>query len=120
MLPKVSAIHQHTAVTVQVFTLHKAGCVRGQEQHTVCNLFRCCRPVKRHGIQHLLLFFTGQDRHQRRLGIGGAQAVAALAYGTEQIPKVDKIVGPGNIYVAIFSDNSIIKITPDGKRKVFL
>ncbi|MDT8316813.1 MAG: histidinol dehydrogenase [bacterium] len=32
--------------------------------------------------------------------VGGAQAVAALAYGTESIPKVDKIVGPGNIYVA--------------------
>ncbi|MHA1567908.1 MAG: histidinol dehydrogenase [Alphaproteobacteria bacterium] len=32
--------------------------------------------------------------------IGGAQAVAALAYGTETIPQVDKIVGPGNIYVA--------------------
>ena len=31
--------------------------------------------------------------------IGGAQAVAALAYGTESVPKVDKIVGPGNIYV---------------------
>ena len=32
--------------------------------------------------------------------VGGAQAVAALAYGTKTIPKVDKIVGPGNIYVA--------------------
>ena len=32
---------------------------------------------------------------------GGAQAIAALAYGTETIPKVDKIVGPGNIFVAI-------------------
>lgn len=32
--------------------------------------------------------------------MGGAQAIAALAYGTETIPKVDKIVGPGNIYVA--------------------
>ncbi|NOR51908.1 MAG: histidinol dehydrogenase, partial [Gammaproteobacteria bacterium] len=32
--------------------------------------------------------------------VGGAQAVAALAYGTETIPKVDKVVGPGNIYVA--------------------
>jgi histidinol dehydrogenase len=32
--------------------------------------------------------------------IGGAQAVGALAYGTESIPKVDKIVGPGNVYVA--------------------
>ena len=32
--------------------------------------------------------------------VGGAQAIAALAYGTESIPKVDKIVGPGNAYVA--------------------
>ena len=32
--------------------------------------------------------------------IGGAQAIAALAYGTESVPKVDKIVGPGNLYVA--------------------
>ena len=38
---------------------------------------------------------------------GGAQAVAALAYGTQSIPAVDKIVGPGNIYVAT------------AKRKVF-
>ena len=41
---------------------------------------------------------AGADRIYR---VGGAQAVAALAYGTETIPKVDKIVGPGNIYVAL-------------------
>jgi histidinol dehydrogenase len=40
---------------------------------------------------------AGVDRVFR---VGGAQAIAALAYGTESIPKVDKIVGPGNIYVA--------------------
>ena len=40
---------------------------------------------------------TGVDRV---FTIGGAQAVAALAYGTESVPPVDKIVGPGNIYVA--------------------
>ncbi|MBB3047103.1 histidinol dehydrogenase [Litorivivens lipolytica] len=40
---------------------------------------------------------AGVDRF---FAIGGAQAVAALAYGTETIPRVDKIVGPGNIYVA--------------------
>jgi len=40
---------------------------------------------------------AGVDRVFR---IGGAQAVAALAYGTESIPRVDKITGPGNIYVA--------------------
>ena len=33
--------------------------------------------------------------------VGGAQAIAALAFGTESIPRVDKIVGPGNIYVAL-------------------
>jgi histidinol dehydrogenase len=36
----------------------------------------------------------------RVFAVGGAQAVAALAYGTETVPQVDKIVGPGNIYVA--------------------
>jgi histidinol dehydrogenase len=36
----------------------------------------------------------------RVLAIGGAQAVAALAYGTQSVPRVDKIVGPGNVYVA--------------------
>lgn len=36
----------------------------------------------------------------RVFSIGGAQAIAALAYGTQTIPRVDKIVGPGNIYVA--------------------
>jgi histidinol dehydrogenase len=33
--------------------------------------------------------------------IGGAQAIAALAYGTQTIPRVDKIVGPGNVFVAM-------------------
>ena len=41
---------------------------------------------------------TGVDKIYK---VGGAQAIAALAYGTESIPKVDKIVGPGNIYVAL-------------------
>jgi histidinol dehydrogenase len=43
-------------------------------------------------------FIAGVDRVFR---IGGAQAVAALAYGTEIVPKVDKVVGPGNIFVAL-------------------
>src|SRR5450756_228992 len=49
---------------------------------------------------HLVLaaaYLSGVDRV---FSIGGAQAVAALAYGTATIPKVDKIVGPGNAYVA--------------------
>src|SRR5438046_5261661 len=36
----------------------------------------------------------------RVIGIGGAQAIGAVAYGTKRIPRVDKIVGPGNAYVA--------------------
>ena len=42
-------------------------------------------------------YVAGVDRVFR---VGGAQAIAALAYGTETVPKADKIVGPGNIYVA--------------------
>lgn len=42
-------------------------------------------------------YLAGVDRIYR---VGGAQAVAALAYGTKRIPRVDKIVGPGNAYVA--------------------
>lgn len=43
-------------------------------------------------------YLSGVDRVFK---VGGAQAIGALAYGTETIPKVDKIVGPGNIYVAL-------------------
>src|ERR1700690_4285219 len=51
----------------------------------------------------------------RVFSIGGAQAVAALAYGTESVPRVDKIVGPGNAYVAaakrlVFGDTGIDSI----------
>ena len=55
---------------------------------------------------------AGVDRIFR---IGGAQAIAALAFGTATIPKVDKIVGPGNIFVAtakrlVFGEVSIDSI----------
>ena len=45
------------------------------------------------------------------LDAGGAQAIAALAYGTESVPRVDKIVGPGNIYVAAPSAWSSVRST---------
>lgn len=57
-------------------------------------------PMKNGGANpHILTaaYVAGVDRV---FLAGGAQAVAALAYGTERVPKVDKIVGPGNIYVA--------------------
>ena len=55
--------------------------------------------------------------------IGGAQAIAALAYGTQTIPKVDKIVGPGNIFVAaakrmVFGEVSIDSIA--GPSEIFI
>src|SRR5574343_260607 len=71
-------------------------------------------PAKVAGVQELIMVVPtpGGERNplvlaaaaiagvDRVFTIGGAQAVAALAYGTESVPPVDKIVGPGNIYVA--------------------
>jgi len=57
-------------------------------------------PPRKEGISPAVLVaadLAGVDRIYR---IGGVQAIAALAYGTKSIPKVDKIVGPGNQYVA--------------------
>ena len=51
-------------------------------------------------VNNLVLAAAAIANVDRIFTIGGAQAVAALAYGTETIPQVDKIVGPGNIYVA--------------------
>lgn len=60
--------------------------------HTICAA--CPRPVDEvFGAAHLL----GVDRVFQ---MGGAQAIAAFAYGTRTVPKADRIVGPGNIYVA--------------------
>ena len=51
-------------------------------------------------VNELVLAAAAVSGVDQVFAIGGAQAVAALAYGTESIPAVDKIVGPGNIYVA--------------------
>ncbi len=51
-------------------------------------------------VNDLVLAAAHLSSVDRVFTIGGAQAVAALAYGTETVPQVDKIVGPGNIYVA--------------------
>jgi histidinol dehydrogenase len=57
-------------------------------------------PTPRGEINELVLAAACIAGVDRVFTVGGAQAVAALAYGTESIPRVDKIVGPGNIYVA--------------------
>lgn len=53
------------------------------------------------GINPYILVAAAEAGVHEVYRVGGAQAVAALAYGTESIPAVDKIVGPGNIYVAL-------------------
>ena len=57
-------------------------------------------PTPRGEINELVLAAACLAGVDRVFSIGGAQAVAALAYGTQTVPRVDKIVGPGNIYVA--------------------
>jgi histidinol dehydrogenase len=57
-------------------------------------------PTPQGVINELVLAAAYISRVDRVFTVGGAQAIAALAYGTETIPAVDKIVGPGNIYVA--------------------
>lgn len=57
-------------------------------------------PTPRGELNEIVLAAAAIAGVDRVFCIGGAQAVAALAYGTESVPPVDKIVGPGNIYVA--------------------
>jgi len=57
-------------------------------------------PAPRGELNDLVLAACRIARADRVFAIGGAQAVAALAYGTDTIPQVDKITGPGNIFVA--------------------
>lgn len=60
----------------------------------------CSPPGKNGKIDPLILACAKLAGADRVFMVGGAQAIAAMAYGTQSIPKVDKIVGPGNIYVA--------------------
>jgi len=57
-------------------------------------------PTPRGELNELVLGAAHVSGVDRVYAVGGAQAVAALAYGTESVPPVDKVVGPGNIYVA--------------------
>ncbi len=57
-------------------------------------------PAKDGSVNPVILAAASVAGIDRIFKVGGAQAIAALAYGTETIPKVDKIVGPGNAYVA--------------------
>ena len=57
-------------------------------------------PAPNGEVNHIVLAAAAIAGVNKVITVGGAQAIAALAYGTETIPQVDKIVGPGNIFVA--------------------
>ncbi|MBR4724470.1 MAG: histidinol dehydrogenase [Lachnospiraceae bacterium] len=67
----------------------------------VSKIIMCTPPMSNGKVYNATLVAAREAGADRVFKAGGAQAIAALAYGTESIPKVDKIVGPGNIYVAL-------------------
>ncbi|MEH6576380.1 MAG: histidinol dehydrogenase [Amphritea sp.] len=104
-----------TLLGQQVTPMDKAGLyVPGGKASYPSSVLMNAIPAKVAGVGELVMVFPSPDGEVNELvlaaaalagvdrvfSIGGAQAVAALAYGTETVPKVDKIVGPGNIFVA--------------------
>ena len=60
-----------------------------------------CTPAGSAGINDLILAAANVAKVDRLFALGGAQAIAALAYGTESVPRVDKIVGAGGLFVTL-------------------
>ncbi len=104
-----------TLLGQQVTPLDRAGLyVPGGKAAYPSSVLMNALPAKVAGVQELIMVVPTPDGEVNELvlaaaavcgvdkvfAIGGAQAVAALAYGTETVPKVDKVVGPGNIFVA--------------------
>jgi histidinol dehydrogenase len=104
-----------TLLGQQVTPLDRAGLyVPGGKAAYPSSVLMNAMPAKVAGVPELVMVVPTPDGQQNELVlaaahiagvdrafcIGGAQAVAALAYGTATVPRVDKIVGPGNIYVA--------------------
>jgi histidinol dehydrogenase len=104
-----------TVLGQQVMALDRAGLyVPGGKAAYPSSVLMNAIPAKVAGVAELIMVVPTPDGVcndlvlaaaavagvDRVFAIGGAQAVAALAYGTETVPQVDKIVGPGNIYVA--------------------
>jgi len=125
---RIRAYHQHqlqsswrfseadgTVLGQQVTAMERVGLyVPGGKASYPSSVLMNAIPAKVAGVDHLTMVVPAPEGElspmvlaaaaiagvDRVITIGGAQAVAALAYGTESIAKVDKIVGPGNIYVA--------------------
>jgi histidinol dehydrogenase len=125
---RIKGYHQHqlqtswqyteadgTVLGQQVTAMERVGLyVPGGKASYPSSVLMNAIPAKVAGVAELVMVVPAPDNEispmvlaaaavagvDRVITIGGAQAVAALAYGTETIKKVDKIVGPGNIYVA--------------------
>lgn len=66
----------------------------------VSKIIMCTPPSKDGSVNPAILVAAREAGIQEVYSVGGAQAIAAMAYGTESIPAVDKICGPGNVFVA--------------------
>ena len=60
-----------------------------------------CTPAGSAGVNDLILAAAHVAKVDRLFALGGAQAIAALAYGTESVPRVDKIVGAGGLFITL-------------------
>jgi histidinol dehydrogenase len=104
-----------TTLGQQITALDRVGIyVPGGKASYPSSVLMNCIPARVAGVNEVIMMVPAPDGElslmvlaaaaiagvDQVFTIGGAQAVAALAYGTESVPKVDKIVGPGNIYVA--------------------
>lgn len=125
---RISDYHQHqlqqswqyqepdgTMLGQQVTPLERVGLyVPGGKASYPSSVLMSCIPARIAGVDEIIMVVPAPDGElnpivlaaaaiagvDRVFTVGGAQAIAALAYGTETVPRVDKIVGPGNIYVA--------------------
>ena len=99
------------SITQRVVPLDRVGCyVPGGRYPLPSSLLMTAIPAAVAGVPEIIAVCPGIDRTvmaaaleagvTRLLRVGGAHAIAALAYGTRTMPRVDKIVGPGNAYVA--------------------
>ena len=125
---RITEYHQHqlqeswqykqadgTVLGQQVTPLERVGLyVPGGKASYPSSVLMNCIPAKVAGVSEIVMAVPSPDDQlspavlaaaeiagvDKVFTIGGAQAIAAMAFGTETVPKVDKIVGPGNIYVA--------------------
>ena len=104
-----------TVLGQQVTPLERVGIyVPGGKASYPSSVLMNCIPARVAGVEEVIMMVPAPDDElspivlaaaaiagvDRVFTIGGAQAIAALAFGTQTVPRVDKIVGPGNIYVA--------------------